>query len=65
MHTGKGEGKMTKLHELAELGQAIWLDYLRRSFIEQGDLGELVENGLRGVTAPQYRGKERTWTSRR
>jgi len=56
---------MTKLHELAELGQAIWLDYLRRSFIEQGDLGELVENGLRGVTAPQYRGKERTWTSRR
>jgi transaldolase/glucose-6-phosphate isomerase len=42
---------MTKLHELAELGQAIWLDYIRRSFIEQGDLDELVEEGLRGVTS--------------
>ncbi|MBS3784447.1 MAG: transaldolase, partial [Anaerolineae bacterium] len=42
---------MTKLHELAELGQAIWLDYIRRSFIEQGDLGDLVEEGLRGVTS--------------
>ncbi|MGD2178608.1 MAG: bifunctional transaldolase/phosoglucose isomerase [Anaerolineae bacterium] len=42
---------MTKLHELAELGQAIWLDYIRRSFIEQGDLDDLVEDGLRGVTS--------------
>ena len=42
---------MTKLHELAELGQAIWLDYVRRSFIESGDLKELVDDGLRGVTS--------------
>ena len=42
---------MTKLHKLAELGQAIWLDYIRRSFIEQGDLNDLVEDGLRGVTS--------------
>ena len=41
---------MTKLHELAKLGQAIWLDYIRRPFIEQGDLGDLVADGLRGVT---------------
>lgn len=42
---------MTKLHTLAELGQAIWLDYIRRSFIQQGDLDELVQDGLRGVTS--------------
>ena len=42
---------MTKLHELAEFGQAIWLDYIRRSFIEKGDLSDLVESGLRGVTS--------------
>jgi len=42
---------MTKLHELADLGQAIWLDYIRRSFIKQGDLDDLVEDGLRGVTS--------------
>jgi transaldolase/glucose-6-phosphate isomerase len=42
---------MTKLHKLAEFGQAIWLDYIRRSFIEKGDLSELVESGLRGLTS--------------
>jgi len=34
---------MTKLHELAELGQAIWLDYIRRSFIASGGLGKLID----------------------
>ncbi len=42
---------MTKLHELADLGQAIWLDYIRRSFIQHGDLRDLVDDGLRGVTS--------------
>ncbi len=42
---------MTKLHELAELGQAIWLDYIRRSFITSGELNRLVEEGLRGLTS--------------
>jgi transaldolase/glucose-6-phosphate isomerase len=42
---------MTKLHELAELGQAVWLDYIRRSFIERGDLQTLIEKGVRGVTS--------------
>jgi transaldolase len=42
---------MTKLHQLAELGQAIWLDYIQRSLIEQGDLENLVHDGLRGVTS--------------
>ncbi len=42
---------MTKLHELTNLGQAIWLDYIRRSFITSGELQELVAQGLRGVTS--------------
>jgi transaldolase/glucose-6-phosphate isomerase len=43
--------EMTKLHELADLGQAIWLDYIRRSFITSGELKALIEEGLRGVTS--------------
>jgi transaldolase/glucose-6-phosphate isomerase len=42
---------MTKLHDMAKLGQAIWLDYIRRSFITSGDLQALVDEGLRGVTS--------------
>jgi transaldolase len=42
---------MTKLHELAELKQAVWLDYIRRSFIEGGDLQTFIDKGVRGVTS--------------
>ncbi|NIQ88862.1 MAG: transaldolase [Deltaproteobacteria bacterium] len=42
---------MTKLHELAELGQAIWLDYISRSLLTSGELQNLVDQGLRGVTS--------------
>jgi transaldolase/transaldolase/glucose-6-phosphate isomerase len=42
---------MTKLHELAELGQAIWLDYIHRSLITSGELRKFVNQGLRGVTS--------------
>jgi transaldolase len=42
---------MTKLHELAQLGQAIWFDYIRRSFTRSGKLQKLVDQGLRGVTS--------------
>lgn len=42
---------MTKIHELAELGQAIWLDYIRRSFIQSGELQRLIDQGVRGVTS--------------
>jgi transaldolase len=42
---------MTKLQELANLGQAIWLDYISRSFVECGELQRLVDQGLRGVTS--------------
>lgn len=37
---------------LNDLGQSIWLDYLRRNFVTQGELRRLVEyDGLRGVTS--------------
>ena len=42
---------MAKLHELAELGQSIWLDYIGRSLIASGELQKLVDQGLRGVTS--------------
>jgi len=42
---------MTKLHELADLGQSIWLDYISRSLIASGKLQGLIEKGLRGVTS--------------
>ncbi|MBC7242853.1 MAG: transaldolase, partial [Anaerolineae bacterium] len=42
---------MSKLQELANLGQSIWLDYIRRSFIQSGDFAALIAQGLRGVTS--------------
>jgi transaldolase len=42
---------MSKLHELTELGQAIWLDFIRRELIQSGELAELVDQGVRGVTS--------------
>lgn len=42
---------MTKLHELAQQGQAVWLDDIRRSYLTQGELAHWVEQGLRGLTS--------------
>ena len=42
---------MTKLHELAALGQSVWLDYMHRSLINSSGLRTYVEKGLRGVTS--------------
>lgn len=42
---------MTKLHELAELGQAVWFDYIQRSILTSGELKQLVNQGVRGVTS--------------
>lgn len=41
----------TKMHELAELGQSLWLDNISRSMIEQGKLKNLIDQGLRGQTS--------------
>lgn len=42
---------MTILHSLAEIGQSIWLDYIRRSFIASGELEGLINLGIRGMTS--------------
>lgn len=42
---------MTKLHDLIDLGQSIWFDYIRRSFITSGELQALINQGVRGVTS--------------
>lgn len=42
---------MTKLHELAALGQAVWFDFIRRSLMSSGELQALVDQGVRGVTS--------------
>ena len=42
---------MTRMNEAAAIGQAIWLDFIRRSFLDSGELGNLVGKGLQGVTS--------------
>jgi transaldolase/glucose-6-phosphate isomerase len=41
-----------RLRALEVFGQSVWLDYIRRSLIESGELRRLiVEDGVRGVTS--------------
>jgi transaldolase/glucose-6-phosphate isomerase len=43
---------MNPLRQLETCGQSLWLDYLKRSLIEKGELRMLVErDGLKGVTS--------------
>jgi transaldolase len=43
---------MTRLHDLySREGQSPWLDNLRRDWIHNGHLAELVASGIRGVTS--------------
>ena len=43
---------MNKLKQLEACGQSPWLDYLKRSLIEKGELHTLIErDGLKGVTS--------------
>src|ERR687893_298330 len=42
---------MTPLKQLAEHGQSVWIDYLSRNFIDDGDLAGLVRDGVVGVTS--------------
>ncbi len=40
------------LNDLAEVGQSIWLDHIRRSLITSGELQRLIDNdGLLGITS--------------
>ncbi len=40
-----------RLYQLHDLGQSIWFDYIRRAFINSGELQSLVDQGVRGVTS--------------
>ena len=42
---------MSKLDQAADLGQAIWVDYILRSFLATGGLQGLIDEGVRGVTS--------------
>ncbi|MEM6989066.1 MAG: bifunctional transaldolase/phosoglucose isomerase [Myxococcota bacterium] len=42
---------MNPLEALAEQGQSIWLDYIRRGMTRGGELQRLVGDGLRGMTS--------------
>ena len=42
---------MTRIHKLAELGQSIWLDYIRRQYLLSGDFQEQIDAGVTGVTS--------------
>jgi len=42
---------MAAIRELTGLGQAVWLDYIRRSFVVGGELRHWIDEGVRGVTA--------------
>jgi transaldolase/glucose-6-phosphate isomerase len=43
---------MGKLNDLEALGQAVWLDFVDRKFLEEGGLKKLVaDDGLTGVTS--------------
>ena len=42
---------MTKLQELARLGQSIWYDNIRRDLLDNGEFQKLVDAGVLGVTS--------------
>jgi transaldolase len=41
----------TPLQQLHDHGQSVWIDYLSRPFVEDGELARLIEQGVRGVTS--------------
>ncbi len=48
MKTGK---PLTRAHELQSLGQSLWIDYMRRQFVEDGGLQQMINSGIRGATS--------------
>ncbi len=42
---------MSKAKELHDVGQSVWLDFIRRELLESGELARLVDGGLRGETS--------------
>lgn len=42
---------MNRIQQLAELGQSIWYDNIRRALLDSGDMQALLEAGVSGVTS--------------
>ncbi|MEX2444009.1 MAG: bifunctional transaldolase/phosoglucose isomerase [Alkalispirochaeta sp.] len=42
---------MTKAQELHTIEHSVWIDYMRRQFVEGGGLQTMIQNGVRGVTS--------------
>jgi transaldolase len=42
---------MTPLQQLGEHGTSVWIDYLSRKFVKNGELAALVDRGVVGVTS--------------
>ena len=42
---------MTRLHKLNEFGQSVWYDNIRRALLESGELADLIQRGVTGVTS--------------
>lgn len=42
---------LTAMQQLASVGQSVWLDYIRRDLLESGEMAQMVDEGLRGMTS--------------
>jgi transaldolase len=42
---------MSRLKELGAAGQSVWLDFIRRDMVTNGELAALVDEGVTGVTS--------------
>ena len=42
---------MTDFEDIYDLGQSLWLNYLRRAFIESGELSDVLGVGITGLTS--------------
>ncbi|MEE9551973.1 MAG: transaldolase family protein, partial [Gammaproteobacteria bacterium] len=42
---------MNSIQRAHQIGQAVWLDYIRRSLLNSGEFGEYVKKGISGVTS--------------
>src|SRR5512132_3817450 len=48
----KRSPKMNRLRALEDYGQSVWLDYIRRSLLDSGQLTAMIEqDGLKGLTS--------------
>jgi transaldolase/glucose-6-phosphate isomerase len=45
------EARMSNFRKLADLGQAIWCDYIQRGMIDSGELQALIDEGVLGITS--------------